>query len=157
MPDATIADRTSDADGLLDAATLDVDRCRSCGTESLRGLLRLGERRLGQHDRELVATEARDHVARSDPVQQTPQHGLEDEVTDVVPVRVVDALEPVEVDGEQHRQSARCRLEFVDASPEGGAARRSREVVVIGCELECLALGAPIGHVGVREQHDAVG
>ncbi len=59
-----------------------------------------------QQDRELVAAQSGDRVGRADPLAQPPAHQHQQLVPDVVPQRVVDVLEVVQVD--QHHHGRGC-------------------------------------------------
>jgi hypothetical protein len=59
--------------------------------------------RPSQNDRELVAAEAADHVARPDGGQQAPRHRLEEQVAALVAEAIVDRLEAIDVDVDHRR------------------------------------------------------
>ena len=82
------------------------ERLGQCVEEPLRELAHVAFARdvLGEHD-EFVAAEARGGVGRADRVGDPLRHDLQHFVAAHMAERVVDVLEPVEVD-EQHGEHA---------------------------------------------------
>ena len=88
-----------------------------------------------EQDRELVAAETRHGVGRPGRLDQSLRGGLQQTVAGVVPQRVVDVLEVVQV--EEHDRDALLRplrkgQGVLDAVPEQAAVRQQRERVVEG-------------------------
>ena len=93
-----------DADARLDLErhAFQPDRLGHRGAQpggDLAGRADLPDRR--QQHGELVAAEPRDHVARPDAVRQPVRHQPQQPVADRVPQRVVDLLEPVQVEQQE--------------------------------------------------------
>ena len=86
----------------------------------------------GQQDDELLAAEAVDGLAATEPVLEALGDVLEDLVADDVAVLVVDRLEAVEVADEHRDAAARGRRlvgELDDAGLERGAVQHARQLV----------------------------
>ncbi|MNN24180.1 hypothetical protein D3C81_1376020 [compost metagenome] len=64
----------------------------------------------GQQDHELVTAKARRFVAWLQQALDTPGHGLQQQVANLVPERIVDRLEAVHVDEQDRHQSALAPL-----------------------------------------------
>jgi hypothetical protein len=82
----------------------------------------------GQHETELVTTEAGNHVALADAGPQTLSDDDQQLVTLMVPVLVVDFLEAIEVDQRQRARSPRRAQHLlnrrVERPPVGDAGQR---------------------------------
>ena len=70
----------------------------------LRGVLRLLQ--AFERDDEFVAAQPRERVAFADAVLHPVGHFLQQQIADLVAERVVDVLEPVEVDEQQRQRLA---------------------------------------------------
>ena len=92
-------------------------------------------RAVGQDHRELLAAEARHRVHRPDAVAERVGDRLEDHVAGLVAVRVVDALEVVDVDHQHERRLAGAG-DAVDLAGE-----RQLEVAAVGQAGERIAAG----------------
>ncbi len=143
--------RHADAGADVDRLALELDRRtqgRGHGTRHRARAFAIGA---GQHDRELVATEARHGVAiaqrSAQPVGDLAQHRVAGDVTE----RVVDALEAVEVE-QQHRQpaagGARRAQRLLDARHQPRAVRQAGERILVGeAQHLLLARGDAFAHV----------
>ena len=74
---------------------------------------------IGQHERELVAAEARDDVGFARAAANHRRRFDQRAAAEQMPVGVVDALEPVEIDEQQRQRPAAARrpLGFACAAP----------------------------------------
>ena len=111
-----------------------------------------------EQQRELVAAEARERVARADDLAaKRSATCLQQLVAGVVAEAVVDLLEPVEVD-EQHREDApgalRARERLVEPVAEQGAVGEAGEPVVERLARQLLLEPDALGDVAGVE-HDA--
>lgn len=107
--------------------------------QSFRDATALREARVRQERDELVAADAREHVLGAQAGAHAPRGIAQDDVSDRVPERVVDALEVVEV--EQHRQqaaarAARARRFARQRGLERAAIREAGERIVMRLLLE---------------------
>src|SRR3954453_4110060 len=97
--------------GALDAVPLGhADRCGrhrvERGTEPLGGSLRVVDRAVGHDHRELIAAETGEHVARAQRAGPYGRGVLDGAAAGLVPLAVVQGLEPVEVDhGDRERRA----------------------------------------------------
>src|SRR6202011_1821185 len=99
---------------------------------------------LRQQDDELIAARPGDHVARVERLAQTRGDFTQDAVADAVTERVVDRLEPVEVDVEQGETAIVERRRFqygVEALFEREAIRQAGQTVAMR-RIEQLLLSA---------------
>ena len=141
----------ADAGGDDELASFYLERLRQGVENFLRHLRHVARIRqvLEQH-RELVAAETRHGVALAHAGRQPPGGHPQRAVADVMPQRVVDDLETVEIE-EQHRQRpvgpARPRERVLQALQEQCAVRQPREHVVVRHELQLLARLAALGDV----------
>ena len=123
----------SDADGGTHSLHLDsghgvVDPVRHPARVRLVGV--------GHHSDELVTTRPRQQVAPAQDAGHGPGHGDEDPVADFMPVLVVDALEPVDVQDENaHGAVSPVTLEVEREAPAIG---QPREGIGVGLHLEIL-------------------
>ena len=112
---------------------------------------------LGDHD-ELVAAEAPERVGMAHDALQPRRDGPQQLVADVVPERVVDALEVVEVDEQRrHRRLAarRAREHLLDAVEDQRPVRQSRQRVVRRQERELLLAAREllVGSLALGSKH----
>jgi hypothetical protein len=88
---------------------------------------------LVENDHELVAAEARHHIARPQREAQPVRHFEQEQVAGLVTQRIVDDLEPIEID-EQHRKTMIVALRGVDRLAqqrvEGFAVRQVGQAVM---------------------------
>ena len=136
-------DRDAHARGHRDAVVaVDLQRLRDRGSmrSRRRGDLRFVVDRVEQ-DGELVAAEARDRADLADRVREAGGDGAQQLVARLVPARVVDRLEPVEVEEEERRAHGRAacapqRLvgQLVERRPVGEPG----QLVVVGEAVEPL-------------------
>ena len=103
------------------------------GADPLGDRLRERRRAVRQDHRELLAAEARHRVHRPDALAERDRHVLEDDVAGLVAVRVVDALEVIDVDHQHERRLAGAR-DAVDL-----ARQRQLEVAPVGQAGERIA------------------
>ena len=94
-----------------------------------------------EEDAELVATQARNHVEFADLPAQPRGDGVQHLVADRVAVRVIDLLEPIQVD-EQRRHRTACRRQagqrLADGFGEERTVRYLRERVVERAALQLV-------------------
>ena len=135
-----------DADARADVGgrAVEVDRLVQCPLHAKCAVERAFEVDAAEHDAELVAAESRDRVARPQraghPLRDRAQHG----VTRGVAVRVVDLLEPVDVDhhhGDSLAVPARLSQRDVEPVVEERPVREPGERVVEREKLRFLTVG----------------
>ena len=118
---------------------------------------------VGQQDGELVAAEARDHVALAQAAAQRVGHLADQRVAGAVPERVVDVLEVVDV--EQHGGAAGAvALDVVhvalELALEGPPVEQAGQRIVVRHEAQLLLVAAALGdvlHLAEEVQRQAVG
>ena len=124
----------ADARGEEELALADHHRLHERGEHLARRDFRLRAfAHLGEHDHELVAAQARHHVARAQRVAQPPRRLIQHGVARLVAERVVDHLEAVEVDehhGERALVAPRALASGVQELAERRAVRQPGERVV---------------------------
>ena len=151
------ADRGADVDAMaIDFERL-VQRAGKPLRQPLRVLVALGAGL--QHD-ELVAAEARDHVAGPDDGLEPRRDLLEQLVADRMAERVVDRLEPVEVDqvdGDVILALVHRGEHPVDALAELVAVGKSGEIVVFRKMRDSLLRAFALGHVLENDDRAAAG
>ena len=131
-------------------AALGVDRQLDRAQQLVRDLGDVVARRVVQQHDELVAAEARHHVARAQACGDARGHGLQQAVADEVPQRIVDALEVVEVDEQQRqRRVGRARPLDLPAQPfhERHAVRQAGERVVVREVMDARLRGVAVAQV----------
>ena len=120
---ARVRDRDADAGGGVEAAAFDVGRLGDGGVEPLDPRFDV---LVEEDDPELVAAEARDHLARPHDRTQPLRHGAQQRVAGQVPEAVVDDLEVIEVD-ERDGQARQPRAQRVaERCREEAAVRQAR-------------------------------
>lgn len=123
-----------------------VERPRHEVHHAARELARLLAAGAKPQDRELVAAETGQGVARAQRLAQAG-HGIGQQlVARLVAVHVVDQLEAVEVNEHQRRQLA-AGDGGVQPLAEGNAVRQPGQHVVAGQVIRLILHGAPLGHV----------
>ena len=131
---ATGAERDADARGELHAVTADLERHFQRLMRALRDGDDLGWIDGQRQDGELVAADAREHVAEADATEQAPAGEREQLITDAVPEPVVHVREAVEVN-HQHAESDHVAAGDAgdrthDAVAEIRAIRQRRQAVM---------------------------
>ena len=127
------ADTGSDVDRPDLTVDVEVDRLAHRVEHSCRHGLGVGDRFDFDERDELVAAHSSDGVRLPEDLAQAVADGKEQLVTDEMPERVVDALEPVEVDVEDGRVRATllaARDHRVDSFEDHRAVREAGEAVV---------------------------
>ena len=157
--------RDADAAVHVEVQPFDGERLLHGRNQLARGELGAGLSDAGQHDRELVAAEARDGIRFAQlelqPVPDFAQHGIAHQM----PHRVVDLLEPVEVH-DQHRQRVARAQRIGDGHLEPvlkqrpvrqiGQAVVVREVADALFGLRSLAPHFGIAQLAVDRRNEAV-
>ena len=130
-------------------------------------MISLGEtlrhhRQLARHmgNGELIPAQARDDVGVAQAAQQPTAGGLQQAVADRMAQRVIDLLEPVEIDIEQGQSGAAMGQavdHLVQSDAEQNPIRQGRQRIVVRGEAD-MFLGAPLlGHILVGRDPTAVG
>ena len=140
-------DRDADAHGRVEALTRrQLERCRDVDPHVLdhAAELELVDRR--EEQRELVATEAADQAVGSDGSLQSMCHLEQEVVTHLVAERVVDHLEPVQVDERDGRGPRRLVEQLLQVRGEAVSVDQAGEGVVGRQVLQ--SVHGPIGGAG---------
>ena len=111
-----------------------------------------------QQQHELIPALARQRVDVAQRFGQTPRHLDQQLVADVVPERVIDPLEVVQVDedhGEPTLLPARLGQFLAESVVQQAAVRQASEAVVRGQVADAFQVGAPLAHVLDGGDHPA--
>ena len=131
--------------------------CSSSSSTVCQGALAVD---VADHQRELVAADARDQIGRAEPLAQHLGDRLEHRVAGRVAVRVVDLLEVVEV---EHDDRARVAVadgageRLDEARLEAAAVEQRGQQVVVGDEREARREVVDVGRVADRDHGERVG
>ena len=131
-----------------DLMAIDLIGCTECFDDPVRQLR--GRRRLaGGHLRhgELVTAEARDRIRAADEATQARGHELQQRISDRMAERVVDVLEPVEVEAEDGHALILLVQGLLDLLLEQVAVRQIRQGIVPGHMVDTGLGLAPIRDV----------
>jgi len=136
----------------IDPVAVDViglgDDCQDAVGEGARVVALAGL--AGLQDGELVATETRQDVGLAQRRPQPPRGLLEQGIAFRVPERIVDVLEPVEIeheDGESLAAPAQAGARFLDLLHEQRAIGQAGQQVVVRHVFDALVGARAIGHV----------
>ncbi len=156
-------DRDAEVDGDRHRLLVDVERCAEHLMQALDQGVRRLERLVRQlQDDELVAADARQHVDAFEAAAQALRHGLQQRVSDRRPVRVVDLLEPIDLEQNDdevaplERVAAQCLIHaFAQLDPIGQVGQRIVEGLVAHPFLLRLAMPLFLGEAAlVVRQHE---